>query len=469
MEISVSKNPLYKKYIEIDNNPQKQDELRQRNPSNDLRVNNQELCDHLFNLHSNFTIDILFLFHSFDLKYYADLIEYFRKKIATKNLQKTRIAIGYYYQRRFEINQFKDSKNFKTKILNDVIDVKADILNLDWDRKSYKLVVNIIKESIRVFDNVVNYFLPDKNVDSILSSEDTVGKQLKYENIGFRKVYIKESHIDQQVIDEILSDKFLLARTSEQTQEAYLKELYFLKRNLFLTFNEYQTSRREKVFSEKYKSFPVNYKIPLTFEVYEKENVSSNIKLESSKKREFKFKGDITEPTRNLFLTLAKYYKSTHEGYVWVEIFDNDAMLNRILDIHLTAECLVEHFKKLKSSLKLDIARVNRLVYNSMSIISICAYKELVKSEIKTPREHKFQAIECFTHFTYEKTKGNLIVIDLRTLTFENEYLITEPVVFSVVSDRFNSSNLGLRGIENFKKKHKCNNFCKEIELRSLN
>jgi hypothetical protein len=350
-----------------------------------------------------------------------------------------------------------------------VIDVKADILNLDWDRKSYKLVINVIKESSRVFDNMVNYFLPDKNVDSILSSEDPVGKQLKYENIGFSKVYIKENHIDYRVIDEIVSDRFLLARTSEQTQEAYLKELYFLKRNLFSTFNEYQMSRREKVFSEKYKSFPANYKIPITLEVYEKENFSSNIKLVGSKKREFKFKGDITEPTRNLFLTLAKYYKSTHEGYVWVEIFDNDAMLNRIMDIHLTAECLVERFKKLKSSLKLDIARINRLIYNSMSIISICADEELTKSEIKTPREHEFQAMECFTHFTYVETKGNLIVIDLRTLHFKNEYLITEPVVFSMVPDRFNSSNLGLRGIENFKSKHKCNTYCKEIGLRSIN
>ena len=432
----------------------------------------------MFNLHSNSSFDILFLFHSFDLKYHPDLIEYYQSKIAAKcsrKSQRQRYALSYYdidkYNRRFiEMNQFKDSKNFKSKIINDVTEIKAEVLNLDWDRKSFKLVINIIKGNYSVVGNVVGYLAPDKNVDSIFSSEDPIGKQIKYENINFRKEYVKETHINFRNVDEILSENFLFIQTREQIQEAYLKELYFLKRNSFSTFDEYKLSQKEKVFSEKYKSFPTNDKILITYEKYEKENELSSVKHKGSKKLEFKFKKDISEPTRNLFLISAKFYGATRQGLVWVEILTNEISLKRILDIHLTAECLVDHFKTLKSSsLKFNIAQISRINFDSKSVIGVCTYEDLSKSEIKTPCEHKFQAMECFTHFTFEKTNRILIVLDLRTLRFKNEYIITEPVIFSTIPNRFGSSDLGIKGIENFMSQHKCNSYCKEIGLRRLN
>jgi hypothetical protein len=391
-----------------------------------------------------------------------------------KKLRKIRLAISYYsvdkYNRRFiEMNQFKDNKSFKAKIINEITEIKADILNMDWDRKSYKLVVNVIKENSGAAGNLLNYLAPDKSVECIFSTEDPVGNQIKYENINFKKEYVKDSHIHYRKVDEFLEESFLFRHTHEQIQEAYLKELYFLKRNSFSTLDEFKMSRKAKIFSDKYKSFPTSDKILISYEKNEKDSELSDVKFKGSKKLEFKFKNEILEITRNLFLTVAKFYAPTNHGLVWVEILDNEISLKTIMDIHLTAEYLVDHFKILKSSsLKLDIARINRIIFESKFITGICTNEDLSKSEIKTPCEHKFQAIECFTHYTFEKTNRNLIVLDLRTLHFKNEYLITEPVIFSIISNRFGSSDLGKKGIENFISKHNCNIYCKEIGLKKL-
>ena len=144
-----------------------------------------------------------------------------------------------------------------------------------------------------------------------------------------------------------------------------------------------------------------------------------------------------------------------------------------ILDIHFTAACLVNHFKMKNSpSLTINIAKINRFLFDPLNISKlatfICIDEDLSKAEIKTPGESVYEAMQCFTHFTYEKTNRALIVIDLRTLLYRNEFVITEPVVFSTIPERFSSSNLGLKGIEDFKCQHKCNAYCKEIGLKAL-
>ena len=124
------------------------------------------------------------------------------------------------------------------------------------------------------------------------------------------------------------------------------------------------------------------------------------------------------------------------------------------------------------SSLKIKIEKINRLLFDPFKILKmatfLCIDEDLSKAEIKTPSESVYEAMQCFTHFTYEKTNRSLIVIDLRTLHLRNEFIITEPVVFSTIPERFSSSNLGLKGIEDFKSQHKCNAYCKEIGLKAF-
>ncbi|CAG8673493.1 2595_t:CDS:1, partial [Cetraspora pellucida] len=67
--------------------------------------------------------------------------------------------------------------------------------------------------------------------------------------------------------------------------------------------------------------------------------------------------------------------------------------------------------------------------------------------------------LEAFAHFTYNYTKGYLVVCDLQGIELENEFLLTDPAIHCVDSLRFGGTNLGEKGIkECFLNNHSCNN-----------
>ena len=138
-----------------------------------------------------------------------------------------------------------------------------------------------------------------------------------------------------------------------------------------------------------------------TDDEYYKDNELSSVKIEKSKSIQVKFKDEIVEPTRNLFLTKAKFYGQKYDGYFWIEIMDNESSLRRILDIHLTSQCLVESFKERKpKSVNIEIVQINKLASKSKWITMILTDEELVKSEIKVPSNIESDVLGCFTHFT---------------------------------------------------------------------
>ena len=445
----------------------------QTNPPNELkRMHSQSLADYLLSMTSSNHCDILFLFHSFDLKYYVDLIDYYDSKLNKRRTRDTRFAIGYYdndkYDRHyFEMSKFgdNDSKTLKRKLVDDIMDIKSDIMNLDWKHKSHKLVINFIAEK-----NFIRKLISSsRNIEEFLSNEDVVGKQLKYDNVYFVKFEVNQSRIDKLLIDDITSEKFLNNYTDRIKRVSFWKDLYYLKRNVFNSVEEYKQSQKEKVFDTEYKSLPNNTHV--TYETFtKKESEFESVKRKSTQDLDIKLNEGVLEPTRNLFLRCAKFYSTKASGYVWLEILENEDSLKRILDIHLTAQCLAERFNNKNSCITIEIAKISRVVYDSKWITSVYADHELNESEITEPCSHSIDAMECFTHFTYEHTKRTLLVIDLRTIHVSNKkiFKITEPVVFSLIPNRFSSSDLGQKGIEHFRAHHKCNSFCKEIGLSSL-
>ena len=181
-------------------------------------------------------------------------------------------------------------------------------------------------------------------------------------------------------------------------------------------------------------------------------------------------KHDVVEPTRNLFLSWAKLYGKTKKGYVWLEILDDADSFHFIVDIHLTAKYFAERFQARCASISLSVVQINRLFHSTKYILSVFADQELSKSEIECPSQSTNEALECFAHFTYENSDKMLLVIDLRPLQLgANKFLITEPVVFSLIPGRFSSADLGLKGIEQFKIEHQCNKLCNELALKRLN
>ena len=186
----------------------------------------------MLDTNSSLNFDILFLFHSYDLAQ-ADksLVEYLHSKLRR---HKTRFAIGYYTRdilnnAYFEMSQFKDRKLLKNRQISNITDIRGDILNLDWESRAHKLVINLVHV------NYVQKHLYDyKNIAGFMCENDAIGSQLKYCNINFVKENLSVSHIDKATVDHITSEAFLLRLITELARVAYLKELYFLKRKVHI-------------------------------------------------------------------------------------------------------------------------------------------------------------------------------------------------------------------------------------------
>jgi Alpha-kinase family len=76
------------------------------------------------------------------------------------------------------------------------------------------------------------------------------------------------------------------------------------------------------------------------------------------------------------------------------------------------------------------------------------------------------QAMEAFTHYTYHKSGGSLIVCDLqgryRLDTFKKNrcrFELTDPAVCSRTK-KYGPTDLGEKGIESVFANHQCNQFC---------
>lgn len=94
---------------------------------------------------------------------------------------------------------------------------------------------------------------------------------------------------------------------------------------------------------------------------------------------------------------------------------------------------------------------------------------DLKHSLLTDQNQVTLKVAECFSHFTYSKTNGKLCVLDLRTIqTEKNMFVISEPVIFSTMQNRFGSSDLGIKALEKFRCEHKCNSMCKTLGLREF-
>ena len=76
------------------------------------------------------------------------------------------------------------------------------------------------------------------------------------------------------------------------------------------------------------------------------------------------------------------------------------------------------------------------------------------------------QKAECFMHFSYEVTNKELMVVDLQGVGYQ----LCDPEIASTVlledgELNFCAGNLSQNAIENFFDNHKCNRFCKMLEL----
>jgi hypothetical protein len=78
-------------------------------------------------------------------------------------------------------------------------------------------------------------------------------------------------------------------------------------------------------------------------------------------------------------------------------------------------------------------------------------------------------ALEAFVHFTYEFTRGYLVVCDLQGIELNNEFLLTDPAIHCIDPLRFGRTNFGENGINQlFLANHRCNDICKKLKLSPI-
>lgn len=81
--------------------------------------------------------------------------------------------------------------------------------------------------------------------------------------------------------------------------------------------------------------------------------------------------------------------------------------------------------------------------------------------------------LDSFSHWTYCATNKYLLVSDLQGFIIKSknlqpdEFLLTDPAILCPQNmNRFSVTNLGIKAVEEFFKKHRCNSFCIALKLQ---
>lgn len=73
--------------------------------------------------------------------------------------------------------------------------------------------------------------------------------------------------------------------------------------------------------------------------------------------------------------------------------------------------------------------------------------------------------LDAFSHWTYDITKGFLLVVDLQGVELKDSYVLTDPSI-NCMEQRFGGTNIGEVGTELFFSMHECGELCKQMELK---
>ena len=428
----------------------------------------------------------MILFHDISLKDCPKIIDYIRSK-ANEHTQ-IRFAIGFFNtsstffddlkffdKLELTMSNFENIGFFSSKKIQFKLDARSEILNLKWKASSCKLVLNLGKNL--------------NSMQNFATSLDAVTGLIKIKEINFINHEFGFSWIDHKLIDFIFGS-YLMQTVRATTQVYYFKELYFLKRHQFKSYEEYKSERSLIRFNNDYTKFQSksygssNYII--YFDTYDKVDTQdplSGVKeIDSDRKKDLTFDGLIREPSKCLFITSAKYYKpeynrwgqkTTLKSGLWLEKVDNLEAFKRMIDIHLTAKYIIESFnaecKKHDYLFEIEqafvkLGKVCRELFYA-SFVNL----DLARSELELPSSSTQDILDSLAHYSYQCTSGDLVLFDIRPVKLSEYRLsITEPIIFSNAPNRFSSSDLGAKGIASFKLEHRCNSICKKLSLSRL-
>jgi len=173
---------------------------------------------------------------------------------------------------------------------------------------------------------------------------------------------------------------------------------------------------------------------------------------------------------------------NTKERHQTRDFYEKSAISNQV-----AATCFAEEFMRVKPSEapSIEFAEVFLLQYLTRYPESgpapYCAVElelggtwDKFNSNAGMVRRSRFDAeeqehdiIQCFSHWTYQRSGGRMMVVDCQGVfnRATNSYLLTDPAIHCDDVLRFGNTNLNTRGFGMFFKTHKCNRFCRELSL----
>ena len=155
-----------------------------------------------------------------------------------------------------------------------------------------------------------------------------------------------------------------------------------------------------------------------------------------------------------------------------------------LLDCQTVADYLAQEFNKLPSisdkkavvkkikfiMTKLVFQPLGNGKYRNMTMERFIegSYKKFSNNAGYVDYDDPAFTLQAFSHWTYERTNGNMLVVDLQGITIDDNqtYLLTDPCVHSTNLKRFGRTNLGKQGMKRFFQTHICNVICFALQLK---
>lgn len=411
-------------------------------------MHKEKIYDYLKQTIDSKNVDILFLFHGDDSTN-LDFLN-LNEKLECKHCRHGQ-AFFDHSKNRFIMIDFADQNIQKSNV--DIIQFCQDILNLKWGQNSIHVVLNL------------TFYLDSKYRESFnrfIFHQDEIRNQLDLKEIYFLKD--SSSIITHSLINStILKSKFLShASTILLLKRFRLDSLDNVKEFLNKTTGPEEINYLSRLIRQTECCLLISFEKKSLLEQY-------SIKKESSYL--FKIFQDCQFSSPNLYLIncLVRRWNGK-TSYYWTQIFYSQEILNQNIEVHLTASNIVKIFNSNFRKL-FCVPKIVQIKYKNFFIAAIKMSFDISESKIafnQNIENDKKEELDCLTHFSFELSNNQLILKDFRTISVKDKIILTEPVIYSCVSNRFGSSDLGLKAINEFLNEHQCNKHCQAFNLTKL-
>lgn len=284
--------------------------------------------------------------------------------------------------------------------------------------------------------------------------------------------YTKHSNIKFEInyLQELFNLKLFAEIIEFRIRKYCYDELFILKRTL-------NTDYHLNLFESKNFSSQSTNRLPERIDgriySFDSNNNEDNITLYFNRKSN-QVNGKI------IYEFVSGYNMPFSNSFYWIEYIDNFEIIAGLRDQYLTAKEYIDIYDRKCQKEKFKLCKTFFIKDRSGSIyLANKSYLNIENSSLTLDNDlywtSKRYFMKSFTHFTYQESKHELIVKDLRPILIFNfmnsvdHIIITEPIVFSAkYPNRYMASNLSSKGIDDFLKKHKCNDDCAKLGLKKF-